>query len=698
AASTGIRKILFLGNSITLHGPAPAIGWLGNWGMAASAQEKDFVHIVTSSLSATTGTAPEVMVKNIAQFERQFATYNVDEELKDAFAFRADLVVVAIGENVPTLDSEEANAQFGDSMRKLLRGLRADDRSTIIVRSCFSPNQAKDQILEQACREVDGIFVDIGNLSKDESNYARSEREFAHGGVAAHPGDRGMRAIADAILDAVRSGRGKDTVAYRCLFNHELLIVCHKKDNSREYITSFIEKLEDTDVDAVMCCPTAWRANVYPSEIDPQWKKYTPEQVSPKFRSFDYIMKYIHSGGDPVKETLDACRNCGKDFFISYRMNDHHYITDVAWPTHNFFWREHPEYWLGDTDTSPYARGKDNARLLNYMIPEVRDHYYSILEELCTNYDVDGVELDFQRFPRFFHNDKLEEGTRVMTAFVQRIGKMLDRIGRERGKSPKLCVRVPQTVKKCEEAGLDVIGWDVRGLVDMINVSSFYIHTMELGIEEFQAKTRRAKIYGEMNYVTYQNSKVSTFARRYTTIAAYRASALNLLHRGADGLSLFNYDYVPSNKRLAMAPGLEGITDVAFLETVPKHYVVSRGFGSLPATNEATINLVVPDDTAKVTFERSVLRVETEKPCADLEIAVRLNGEPLEPCEHDGTELFPPLADNAGYAEPETLKFYAVPLDLLVPGGNKVEMTNLNEAATSCRFVSLELGLFLPEP
>jgi uncharacterized lipoprotein YddW (UPF0748 family) len=36
------------------------------------------------------------------------------------------------------------------------------------------------------------------------------------------------------------------------------------------------------------------------------------------------------------------------------------------------------------------------------MIPEVRDYYFSILRELCTNYDVDGVELDFQRYPKFF--------------------------------------------------------------------------------------------------------------------------------------------------------------------------------------------------------------------------------------------------------------------------------------------------------
>jgi hypothetical protein len=85
----------------------------------------------------------------------------------------------------------------------LLQGLKADRRPAIVVRSCFWPNQAKDQILKQACLEVGGIFVDIGPLSKDESNYARSERQFQHAGVAAHPGDKGMQAIADAILAAI---------------------------------------------------------------------------------------------------------------------------------------------------------------------------------------------------------------------------------------------------------------------------------------------------------------------------------------------------------------------------------------------------------------------------------------------------------------------------------------------------------------
>lgn len=204
AAAIRVHKILFLGNSITRHAPAEAIGWSGDWGMAASAKEKDFVHRVTHSLARVAGETPQVMIQNVAEFERQYATYDADVKLKDAFAFRADLVIVAIGENVPPLDSEASTATFRNSLLKLLRGFANDRDSTIVVRSCFWPNPAKDQVLKQVCQEVGGTFVDIGQLAQDEANFARSERKFQHSGVAAHPGDRGMQAIADAVLGGIR--------------------------------------------------------------------------------------------------------------------------------------------------------------------------------------------------------------------------------------------------------------------------------------------------------------------------------------------------------------------------------------------------------------------------------------------------------------------------------------------------------------
>ncbi len=484
--------------------------------------------------------------------------------------------------------------------------------------------------------------------------------------------------------------------SYKCIFNHELLVIAGKKNNNPANIDSFIDKLKDTDVDAVMCCPSMWRTNLYPSEIDLRWKKYDPKQLPSKFPSFDRMMGYIHGGGDPVKETLEACRRNRKAFFISYRMNDQHYIGDLKWPTHNAIWREHPEYWLGDSDQAA-GKGGDNVRLFNYMLPEVRDYYFSVLRELCTNYDVDGVELDFQRYPKFFREADLAEGRGVMTAHLRRIKGMMNEIGRTRGKSLKLCIRIPETLAKCESAGLDIPSWDKEQLVEMINVSSFYIHTIELDIEGFRAATSYAKIYGEMNYLTYQQpSQVEKkgSGRRYTTFEVYRGSALNLFRRGADGLSLFNYDYVPAEQRVAMAQGLKQITDLEFLRNASKNYVISSGFGTFPAKNERTFDLVIPDDTSKVQFDRAVLRIETRKDSSALEIGAWFNGEPLELLAHEGTELFVPVAKNSAYPAAEVLKFYSVPLARIISGKNTVRISNVTRDKGSCDLASVELGLY----
>ena len=74
--SLRVGKVLFLGNSITLHGPAPNIGWTGNWGMAASAREKDYVHLLIDRISNAADGTPKVMNRNIADFERQLTAFN----------------------------------------------------------------------------------------------------------------------------------------------------------------------------------------------------------------------------------------------------------------------------------------------------------------------------------------------------------------------------------------------------------------------------------------------------------------------------------------------------------------------------------------------------------------------------------------------------------------------------------------------
>lgn len=199
------QKVLFLGNSITKHGPKAEIGWSGDWGMAASDGSKDYVHLVAAGLTRSSGRAPGVLVKNIADFERGHAGYDFAAKQKEAIAFGADLIILAIGENVPALKSEAEVTAFQESVTRLLQELKGDRSPLILVRSCFWANAEKDAALRAACAAVGGTFIDIGHLGKDEANYARSERDFKHAGVANHPGDRGMAAIAEAILGSLAS-------------------------------------------------------------------------------------------------------------------------------------------------------------------------------------------------------------------------------------------------------------------------------------------------------------------------------------------------------------------------------------------------------------------------------------------------------------------------------------------------------------
>lgn len=196
------QKILFLGNSITLHAPAPDIGWTGHWGMAASAEEKDYVHRLTARLAAA-GTPPAIRVKNIAEFERGYDAYDIAAQLQAELAFDADLVVLAIGENVAEPSTNVARSAFSNACDRLMTALRPHRRTRLIVRGSFWPHPVKDTILKQAADRAGARFVDISALGRDEQNFARSERKIEHAGVAAHPGDRGMQAIADALYDAI---------------------------------------------------------------------------------------------------------------------------------------------------------------------------------------------------------------------------------------------------------------------------------------------------------------------------------------------------------------------------------------------------------------------------------------------------------------------------------------------------------------
>lgn len=205
-ADGGEVRVAFIGNSITLHGILPSIGWTNLWGMAASAAERDYVHLVTRGIERETGRKADVMVRNVADFERDFRTCDVTNRIRDVVEFAPDYLVVAIGENVPNLPTEDDRLAYRKAVENLL-GLfmRGKTRPNAVVRGVFWKNDAKDEQMAHAASDFGVPFVRTDFADQPGMN---ATGLFAHAGVAAHPSDKGMAETARRILAAFFPPKG----------------------------------------------------------------------------------------------------------------------------------------------------------------------------------------------------------------------------------------------------------------------------------------------------------------------------------------------------------------------------------------------------------------------------------------------------------------------------------------------------------
>jgi hypothetical protein len=182
------NNVVILGNSITQAGPNQPLGWYGDWGMAASAEEKDYVHVLKKCFQLRN---PDVVVKvqNIQEFELDFTKYNFDTDLKSLRDSHPDLVILRIGENLKAnIDLNVFEKRYQD----LINYFKADNPKVVVVGvSTVFKGMADDIMVRYP------PYVSLKTITQDESNMALGL--FENYAVATHPGDKGMRNIASLI-------------------------------------------------------------------------------------------------------------------------------------------------------------------------------------------------------------------------------------------------------------------------------------------------------------------------------------------------------------------------------------------------------------------------------------------------------------------------------------------------------------------
>ena len=250
------------------------------------------------------------------------------------------------------------------------------------------------------------------------------------------------------------------------------------------------------------------------------------------------VRSLIETAEGPVTVLASLCREADIEFIPRVRMNSHYayfmppYAESYS-PEYGRFRQEHPDLLIGrpGEDIPKGTIDWDIRTGKDYAYPAVRDYTYSIITELFERFDVDGVEMDFNRHPAMFRREEAYQNRYLMTDLVSRVRKRMDAVGAERGRKLKLCVRVPPTLADSARIGLDVRTWIEDGLVDVVVAGVGWI-PFEMPIAEFveAARGSNTSVYGCVEAL-----------RPLIDDNALRAAAYRYWQAGVDGIYLYNY-------------------------------------------------------------------------------------------------------------------------------------------------------------
>lgn len=196
-------KVVCLGNSITKHGYLPDVEWYSDWGMAASCEENDYCHVLQKRLREYNGESC-VIPYNIAHFER-----NPDCDINSLLGNvceGADVIVIRIGDNVNNAGFFAANLQ------RLIDKCK-EYTPHILVSGCFWQKGEVEKTLMNGAANNGLRFIPLSWIGEIRNAYPhKGDTIFNTDGkpytitkdfILTHPNDEGMKAIADAIFNAI---------------------------------------------------------------------------------------------------------------------------------------------------------------------------------------------------------------------------------------------------------------------------------------------------------------------------------------------------------------------------------------------------------------------------------------------------------------------------------------------------------------
>ncbi len=298
----------------------------------------------------------------------------------------------------------------------------------------------------------------------------------------------------------------------------------HKKE-----FESAVDELAGTAIEALMFCLGDGRTVLHDTKVGELWGHNVGKWPHILFhRAHKNAKHLIEEGNDPLRIVCDRAHAKGLLFYptLLVQTPTGERGEDVRCSDFRFS-NKHLEI-NAKGDLNPNVRGYTG---LDFKHQEVRDERFALIDEVLTNYPVDGFELQLNYSPNFFHPNEVEEGRKTMTEWVQRVYEAVKRSGPQR----ELAIRIPASIEGCLSLGLDPQEWIEQGVVDVLIGSTFQGPELVDPMTDYRPLVEAAKGSNCRVHATVQ-SLVDSDRIGHSPIEVTRATATNYWAQGVDGL------------------------------------------------------------------------------------------------------------------------------------------------------------------
>ncbi len=242
----------------------------------------------------------------------------------------------------------------------------------------------------------------------------------------------------------------------------------------------------------------------------------------------DIYKFFQNSGIDMMKYLIDACHKRGIKALFHNRASEvdyAHYKGLKGKDEWNEIKLAHPD-WVIKTW---YCQG-----LWNFDVAEVRKFKIDYISKIMSQYDFDGVCVDFARHTPLLPPGRQWECRDSLTAFMYDLRSGMKQIHN----NIIIGAKVPENKEVCRDDGFDIEKWIENKSVDFFEIGS---RTIDARVDWYRDITKGTDIKLYPCWDVWHSSDAMHFLEK----DAYRGIISNWFEQGADGVVGFNYSPAP---------------------------------------------------------------------------------------------------------------------------------------------------------